>query len=49
MDKLPKITIGLPVFNAEHLLREAIDSILSQTFSDFELIISDNASDDSTQ
>ncbi len=49
MHKLPKITIGLPVFNGEHLLREAIDSILSQTFSDFELIIADNASDDSTQ
>ena len=44
----PKISIGLPVYNGEKLLRKSIDSILSQTFSDFELIISDNASSDST-
>ena len=44
----PKISIGLPVYNGENILRRSIDSILSQTFSDFELIISDNASSDST-
>lgn len=44
----PKISIGLPVYNGEKLLQKSIDSILSQTFSDFELIISDNASTDST-
>src|SRR5216683_2033766 len=44
-----KITIGLPVFNGADYLPEAIDSILSQSFGDFELFISDNASDDGTE
>ena len=44
----PKVSIGMPVYNAESFLKEAIDSILSQTFSDFQVIISDNASTDST-
>lgn len=48
MEKTPRISIGLPVYNAEKYLRCALDSILSQTFTDFELIISDNASTDST-
>ena len=45
---LPKISIGLPVFNGESFLREALDSLLGQSYKDFELIISDNASTDST-
>lgn len=45
----PKVSIGLPVYNGENFVREAIDSILSQTFEDFELIISDNASVDQTE
>lgn len=45
----PLVTIGLPVYNGENYIREAIDAILSQTFEDFELIISDNASTDSTE
>jgi glycosyltransferase involved in cell wall biosynthesis len=48
-DKTPKVSIGLAVFNGEKYLREAINSILAQTFTDFELIISDNASTDSTE
>jgi glycosyltransferase involved in cell wall biosynthesis len=44
----PLVSIGLPVYNAELFLEEAIDSILNQTFGDFELIISDNASTDQT-
>jgi glycosyltransferase involved in cell wall biosynthesis len=44
----PRVSIGMPVFNGEKYLREAIESILNQTFTDFELIISDNASDDNT-
>ena len=43
-----KISIGLPVYNGDKFIRNALDSILSQTFGDFELIISDNASTDST-
>lgn len=42
------ITIGLPVFNGEKTIRTALDSIISQAFSDFEVIISDNASTDET-
>ena len=43
-----KISIGLPVFNGENFLSESIESLLSQTFVDFELIISDNCSTDNT-
>jgi len=45
----PKVSIGMPVFNSEKFIREALDSLLAQTFSDFELIISDNASNDGTE
>ena len=45
----PKLTIGMPVYNGELFIKRAIESILAQTFTDFELIISDNASTDSTQ
>jgi glycosyltransferase involved in cell wall biosynthesis len=48
-DGIPKVSIGLAVFNGESYLRKAIDSILAQTFTDFELIISDNASIDRTE
>lgn len=47
--KRPRVSIGMPVFNADKYLEEALDSILSQTYSDFELIISDNASNDRTR
>lgn len=45
----PKVTIGVPVYNGEAYLAEALDSILGQTFTEFELIISDNASTDGTE
>ncbi|MDJ0792634.1 MAG: glycosyltransferase [Woeseiaceae bacterium] len=47
-ERLPKVTIGLPVYNGELFLHEALSSLREQTFQDFELIISDNASTDST-
>jgi glycosyltransferase involved in cell wall biosynthesis len=47
-DSRPKISIGFPVYNGERYLREAVDSLLAQTFGDFELILCDNASTDST-
>ncbi len=47
-DTKPRVSIGLPVYNGERYLREALDTILAQTFRDFELIISDNASTDGT-
>jgi len=46
--KHPIVSIGLPVYNGEDFLKYALDSLLSQTFRDFELIISDNASTDNT-
>jgi glycosyltransferase involved in cell wall biosynthesis len=46
---VPKLSIGLPVYNGEKFLRAALDSLLQQDYSDFELIISDNASTDATQ
>lgn len=45
----PKISLGVPVFNGETYLRSALDSLLAQTFLDFELIVSDNGSTDTTQ
>jgi len=46
---VPTVTIGLPVYNGEEYLAQAIDSLLAQTFQDFELVISDNGSTDQTQ
>lgn len=43
------VSIGMPVFNGEAHLREGIDSLLGQSYTDIELIISDNASTDATQ
>lgn len=45
----PRISIGIPVFNGERFVAAALDSALAQTFSDFELIISDNGSTDRTE
>jgi len=42
----PKISIIIPVYNAEKYLRQCIDSVLSQTFTDFELILIDDCSPD---
>lgn len=45
---MPLVTIGLPVHNGERFLRSALDSILGQTYTKIEVIISDNASTDAT-
>jgi glycosyltransferase involved in cell wall biosynthesis len=45
----PKVTVLMPVYNAERFLREAIDSILIQTFEDFEFIIIDDGSTDGSK
>jgi glycosyltransferase involved in cell wall biosynthesis len=45
----PKVSIGMPVFNAERFVGRAIRSILEQTYADLELIVSDNASTDRTR
>lgn len=46
---VPLVTIGLPVYNGERFLPRALEALLGQTLSDFELIISDNASTDATR
>jgi glycosyltransferase involved in cell wall biosynthesis len=43
-----KVAIGMPVWNGEKYVSEAIESILGQTYGDLELVISDNASTDAT-
>src|SRR5689334_9657310 len=45
----PCVSIGMPVFNGERYLAQAITSVLSQGFRDLELIICDNASTDRTE
>jgi glycosyltransferase involved in cell wall biosynthesis len=47
--KHPKVSIGMPVFNGQPYITNAINSLLAQTYKNFELIISDNASTDSTE
>lgn len=44
----PRLTIGMPVYNGERFLARALDSVLAQDFTDFVLIVSDNASTDAT-
>jgi glycosyltransferase involved in cell wall biosynthesis len=45
----PKVTLGMPVYNGQVYIKQTLDSIVSQKFQDFELIISDNGSLDSTR
>lgn len=47
--RTPGVCIGMPVFNGAPYLRSTLDSLLQQSFGDFELIIADNASTDSTR
>lgn len=44
----PRVSIGMPVYNGQTYLRKAIESILDQTYPDFELLIADNCSQDDT-
>lgn len=43
---MPKLSVVIPIYNTEKYLRECIDSILAQTFADFELILVDDGSTD---
>ena len=42
----PLISVIIPVFNREHLLKRAIESVLSQSFMNYELIVVDDGSSD---
>lgn len=45
----PTVSIILPTYNRSHIIKSAIDSVLVQTYEDFELIIADDCSTDNTQ
>ena len=45
----PLVTIGMPIYNGARYVEQSLQSILAQTFTDFELLISDNASTDATE
>jgi glycosyltransferase involved in cell wall biosynthesis len=44
----PGVTVGIPTYNRSTLLAETIESVLAQTYGDFRVVVSDNASDDDT-
>lgn len=46
---MPRVSIGMPVYNGERFIRQSIESLLAQTFGDFEFVITDNASTDGTE
>lgn len=46
--KQPKISVVVPIYNAEKFLSSCVDSILSQTFKDFELLLVDDGSPDNS-
>jgi len=48
-NRTPLVSIGMCVYNEERFISQALDSLLSQTFQDFEIIIVDNASQDATE
>lgn len=45
----PRLSLGLPVYNGESFIGRALDSLMAQTFQDFEIVICDNASSDRTE
>ena len=46
---MPRLSIGIPVFNGQEFLPALLDSLLTQTYGDFEILICDNASNDCTR
>jgi glycosyltransferase involved in cell wall biosynthesis len=47
-ERAPLVSVGLPVYNGERYLAQALDAILAQDLEDFEVVVSDNASEDAT-
>jgi glycosyltransferase involved in cell wall biosynthesis len=46
---LPLISVGMPVYNGERFIVETLESLLLQSFKDFEVVVCDNASSDNTE
>jgi glycosyltransferase involved in cell wall biosynthesis len=44
----PRVSVGVPVYNGERFIGQALDSLVGQSFPDLEIVISDNASTDDT-
>ena len=49
INERPKVSVGLPIYNGEKTIVRALDHILTQNFTNYELLISDNASTDNTE
>jgi|Deesub1362A_J573_1020465.scaffolds.fasta_scaffold00522_23 glycosyltransferase involved in cell wall biosynthesis len=49
MEVNPKVTVIVPTYNRAHLLKETIESVLNQTFQDYEILIVDDGSTDKTK
>jgi glycosyltransferase involved in cell wall biosynthesis len=49
ISKSPRVSIGVAVYNGERFLSKTLDSLLAQTFTEFEIIICDNCSEDKTE
>lgn len=46
---IPRVSIAVPAYNCDKFIAQSIESLLAQTYGDFELVISDNASTDATE
>ncbi len=48
MQFVPRVSIGIPIFNGAKTIADTLDSLLAQTYTDFEIVVSDNASTDNS-